>query len=84
MYKKKTGGTSLSNVFKVKVIETSMSKYAMHVYRHMQFECHNLNIVREISIIDPVQVKKSSSITIRRNDREVVDLYTQDNANGLH
>ena len=56
----------------------------MHVYRHMQFECHNLNIVREISIIDPVQVKKSSSITIRRNDREVVDLYTQDNVNGLH
>ena len=43
----KTSRTSLSNVFKVKVkiIETSMSMYAMHVYRHVQFECHSLHIV---------------------------------------
>ena len=35
-----TRGMILSNVFKVKVIETSMSMYAIHVYRHAQFECH--------------------------------------------
>ena len=31
-----------------KVIE--MSTYAMHVYRHAQFECHSLNIVQDITI----------------------------------
>ena len=38
---------SLSNIFKVnvKVMETSMSKYAMHGYHHAQFECYSLNIV---------------------------------------
>ena len=35
---------SLSNV-KVKVIKTSMSMYAMYIYRHLQFECHSLNSV---------------------------------------
>ena len=57
----------------VKVIETNMSMYAMHVYRHAKFECHSLNIVRDITIIsikyytiDLVQV--------------ALDLYIQDNA----
>ena len=36
-----TSRMSLSNVFKIKVIETSMSMYAMHVYRHALFECHS-------------------------------------------
>ena len=46
---------SLSNIFKVKikvkVIETSMSVFAMHVDRHALFECHNLKIVRDIAIV---------------------------------
>ena len=46
---KKTRKTILSNFFKfkVKVIETSVSMCAKHVYRHAQFECHSLknNIV---------------------------------------
>ena len=68
--------------------------YAMHVYRQVQFECHCLNIVRNItiniiSITDPVQVKNDLSITIAsiwRSDRKVVDIYiyTQDNAYGLY
>ena len=61
---------SLSNVFKVKVkvkvIEMSMSMYAMHVYRHEQFECHSLNIVQYITIIDLVQVKNSEVQEIRK------------------
>ena len=44
-----------------------------------------INIVRgiTISIIYTIQVKKLSSITIIRSDREVVDVYTQDSATGL-
>ena len=49
--------------------------------RHAQFECHSLTIVWDITNL--VQIKNVSSIAIRHSDREVVDLYTQDNANGL-
>ena len=46
---------SLSNVFKVKakvkIIETSMSMYATHVYRHANFECHSLNVARDITTV---------------------------------
>ena len=74
----------------VKAIETSMSMYAMHVYRHEQFECHSLNIIRDSTIKSyrsSTKLKKFKfyyySISITRSDQEVVDLYTQDNANGL-
>ena len=33
--------TGLSNDFKVKVMEMIMGMYAIHAYRHAQFECHS-------------------------------------------
>ena len=55
--------------------------YAMHVYCYAQFECHSLNYVPDIKKVK--SKKNSPCITIGLNDRYIVDLYTQDIANGL-
>ena len=40
----------LWNIVQAKVIETNTSMYAMHVDRHVQFECHSFNFVWDITI----------------------------------